>query len=97
MSFRPFPPGEGPECPECGGELVFGSGATRKTLAMGSNGYDEDGVYHNHDPNWTKSTYTCENGHRVRRSTQSACPAPNCDYGGEEKLTVIDTEDADER
>lgn len=89
--FSPFPPGEGPECPECGAALVERGGMASRTLMAGPTpGYDEEGEYHNHDPNWSKSTYKCENGHTVRRSTRSSCPAPNCDYGGEEKLVVLD-------
>ncbi len=93
MNFRPFPPGEGPTCPKCGAELISGQGATRTTLAMGSRGYDDEGKRHNHDPNWSTGTYECENDHTVKRRTRKSCPAEDCDYGGEEELSVVDAED----
>ena len=90
-SLRPFPP-DGPDCPECGGDLVEQSGGGMRTLAATQSGYGDDGEYHSHDPNWNKSTYICENGHRVRRETQSSCPAKGCDYGGEVRMSVLNDE-----
>lgn len=89
FNLNPFPPDSGPKCPECGENLVNQVGGGARTLAAVSTGYDDSGEYHRHDPNRSTSTYECENGHRVQRSTQSSCPAPSCDYGGEEELTVI--------
>jgi hypothetical protein len=88
--LSPFPPGKEPECPTCNAPLVKKVGASRRTLMAGSGpGYDESGEYHNHNPNWNISTYECENGHKVRRSTRSSCPAPDCDYGDEVRMEVI--------
>lgn len=54
----------------------------------GNSGYDDDGNYHSHDPNWNRSTYECENGHTVFRQTRSSCMS--CDFGGEVEMSVIE-------
>lgn len=43
--------------------------------------YDEEGVYHDHDPNWRSRNYTCSKGHDWVDSYQAKCPAEGCDYG----------------
>jgi len=89
--FSPFPPGEGPTCPKCDADLVNGTCVSMRTQMAGPTpGYDENGVYHSHDPNWSTSTYECENGHTVKRKTRKSCPGEGCDFGGEEKLIVVE-------
>jgi RNA polymerase subunit RPABC4/transcription elongation factor Spt4 len=92
MPLNPFPPGDEPTCPECGSPLVTEAGVGgRRTLVAGESGYSENGVYHNHDPNWNINTYKCKKGHTIRRKTRRSCPAKECDFGGEEKLIVTDS------
>ena len=88
--LRPFPPGRGPSCPECDGDLVEQVGMASRTMMAGSSGYGDDGQRHNHDPNWSTSKYKCENGHTVGRRTRPSCPAKGCHFGGEEELSVIE-------
>lgn len=69
-------------CPECLKEgkksRVFDKGASR-TL-MGSYPYcDEEGVYHDHDPNTYTYSYQCSLGHHFYESKKSQCPS--CDFG----------------
>lgn len=40
--------------------------------------YDEDGVYHSHDPNKHVSMYHCSRGHMWEKVTYAACGS--CDY-----------------
>lgn len=80
------------KCPECvrlglkstlhGGDSVF------TTCGGWSSYYDEDGRYHNHDPNWSSTTMRCSNGHLVSLKTRNKCRA--CDYGGEKEIKVIE-------
>jgi hypothetical protein len=37
--------------------------------------YDEDGNYHAHDPNETKSLYRCSRGHQFTKVTTPPCPS----------------------
>lgn len=43
--------------------------------------WDEDGVYHSHDPEITTTHYLCSNGHEFSKTRQNPCGAPGCDYG----------------
>lgn len=69
-------------CPECIAEgersrLTSGGGMT--TLLGYRPYYDEDGVYHDHDPNTTTTGYSCSRGHKFTIRTKRSCP--NCTYG----------------
>lgn len=60
------------------------------TTCMGwSAFYDEDGVYHRHDPNAHSETWQCSNGHRWNRTYYDLCSAPQCGWneGRAEKIT----------
>lgn len=46
--------------------------------------YDEDGMYHSHDPNWTTTGYRCSEGHYWQGIGQTACP--NCIFGREQEI-----------
>lgn len=65
-------------CETCQGEgrtsRVF-PGIGFRTAVMGESYYDEQGVFHDHDPNESVSSYSCSNGHhwRVRRYSKCAC------------------------
>lgn len=63
-------------CPECieGGvkSRVFTNGSST-TLMGHSPYYDEDGRYHNHDPNIRQSSYRCSNGHAWSQEDTHTC------------------------
>ncbi len=51
--------------------------------------YDEEGVYHNHDYNTIRYTYSCSEGHYWTESRNTQCP--NCDFGKDSsKITFFD-------
>ena len=66
------------KCPECVKEgekstVVIGYGSTTD---MGWQPYyDEDGEFHDHDPNWHGYNYRCSRGHEWYVSRQEKCPA----------------------
>ena len=71
-------------CPECkaqGLRSTVHSGGGSITLMGFSPYWDEDGVYHSHDPNQVSVSYHCSGGHSWGESKLRACPAPGCDYG----------------
>jgi len=35
--------------------------------------YDEEGKYHDHDPNSSSTSYSCSNGHTWAESSRSSC------------------------
>lgn len=52
--------------------------------------YDEEGEYHNHDPNTRTAMYSCSEGHTWQRRYKRECPS--CDYGkGTEEIKLIQT------
>ena len=51
------------------------------TLIYAAPYYDEDGEYHNHDPNITSYGWNCSEGHSGNGSRRERCPG--CDWGGE--------------
>jgi hypothetical protein len=79
------------KCPICKEKdlksKVYSKGSS--TTLMGySSYYDEEGVYHNHDPNTHTSYYNCSEGHEWIEKYKSKCSS--CDYGKEEsKITVL--------
>ncbi len=67
------------KCPQCVREgktsrLYNEQGGTMTCIAF-QHYYDEKGLYHTHDPNWTSWFYKCSNGHSVCVSTFSGCKA----------------------
>jgi hypothetical protein len=58
------------------------------TLAYGSTYHDEDGVYHNHDPNIYREAYRCSNGHVFVDKIYKECPAPGCEVTGSREFVV---------
>ena len=43
--------------------------------------YDEEGDYHDHDPNTRSCFYTCSNGHQFWTKSKAPCPNTECDFG----------------
>jgi hypothetical protein len=80
------------KCPRCEAagdkSKVFAPYGSVSTLMGHSSYWDEDGVYHSHDPNWHGSEYSCSLRHRWAVRWMSACPAG--DYGGEKETTYLD-------
>lgn len=51
------------------------------TTCMGTHAYyDEDGVYHFHDPNAHIGNYECSNGHSWSVKTYFKCRVKGCGY-----------------
>lgn len=69
-----------PECVEAGKRSHVHVGATFSTAMFSSPFYDEDGVYHLHDPNGHTTSYSCSEGHKWAESRLRNCPAPGCDW-----------------
>ena len=70
------------ECVEAGLKSRVTGGGGSRTLLGHSPYYDEDGIYHNHDPNTITRSYSCSNGHRWVTKGKGECPADGCDRGG---------------
>lgn len=72
------------KCPECIAEektsRVFPGGSS-VTLLGHQPYYDEEGVYHSHDPNWFSTSYRCSNGHSWGDRHRNPCPTPGCEWG----------------
>lgn len=65
------------KCPTCVEEgtrsIVYDRGSSI-TLLGHRPFYDEDGVYHNHNPNNITTVYGCSNGHRFSTKHKPDCP-----------------------
>jgi hypothetical protein len=64
------------KCPECvqnNQKSRVAVGGSTRTLLGFTPFYDEDGNYHNHDPNTTSTQYSCSNGHTWVEKTQHKC------------------------
>lgn len=72
-----------PECQEAGDRSkVIHHGGT-STLMGWQPYYDEDGYYHSHDPNRTKWSYSCTNGHKWSEKGEQSCPNHRCSWPDE--------------
>jgi len=72
------------QCVEEGTKSRVTDRGSSKTLLGGSPSYyDEEGVYHHHDPNKITTAYTCSNGHTFVIRRLGSCPNEDCDYGKE--------------
>jgi hypothetical protein len=65
-------------CPECsveGRKSKVYPGLSTVTLMASAPYYDEDGEYHDHDPNITTTRFACSNGHDWQEKKGPAeCP-----------------------
>lgn len=69
------------KCLECvleGERSTVTPGSTETTLLSHNTYYDEDGVYHDHDPNRHTTPYRCSRGHNWLKTGYKTCP--NCGY-----------------
>jgi len=71
-----------PVCVECKklGEKssIYANGSSSTLMSGGPPYWDEDGIYHSHDPNTITSAYSCSKGHAFTIKSRSSCPAPGC-------------------
>jgi hypothetical protein len=56
-------------------------GASNKQAGI-SEFWDEEGVYHCHNPNKYFQDALCSNGHSIMITTINPCPAPECSIKG---------------
>jgi hypothetical protein len=68
------------ECKKQGLKSNIFPGGASTTLMSRSPFYDENGVYHSHDPNVTTQSFRCSNEHNWTEKFHSACPAKNCEW-----------------
>lgn len=64
------------KCQECEAENKKSSvypGMSMSTSMGYHQYYDEDGRYHDHDPNFTTTGYRCSNGHEWKEHYRSKC------------------------
>ena len=71
------------KCPRCQDlkmkSTIFHMGSS-STLMASYPYWDEEGEHHNHDMNWTTSSYRCSRGHEWSEKYQNPCPNPDCDW-----------------
>lgn len=70
-----------PKCEELGQKSQVSSTYSSSTLISSAPYRDEEGRFHNHDPNWHTSEYRCSAGHEFHTKKKAKCPS--CDVGGE--------------
>lgn len=68
-----------PECVEAGLRSTVRDQGGMVTLVGYHPYYDEDGLYHSHDPNTRTTIFVCSNKHSWIVKSKSPCP--NCRYG----------------
>lgn len=61
-------------CVEFGLKSTIRIGPSSTTLMGSSPFYDEDGHYHDHDPNTTRTEYVCSQGHTTVKESKIKCP-----------------------
>lgn len=70
------------KCKQCeveGEKSVVHVGPAFTTLMAGQEFYDEEGRWHNHDPNITTQSYRCSQGHSWSEDRRSKCRACSSD------------------
>lgn len=67
------------KCKAAGKRSIVKIGGGVSTAMCGHSYYDEDGHYHNHDPNHTTWSLRCSNGHVGRQTVGRGCPHEPCD------------------
>lgn len=70
-----------PECVETGERSRVYSGGSTSTAMGWQPYYDEDGIYHAHNPNRLTASFTCSNGHEFSHDMLQSCPARGCPHG----------------
>jgi hypothetical protein len=62
-----------PQCREAGKKSRVYVGGNYTTCMYSPPFYDEEGRYHNHDPNSTTTDYTCSNGQSWQSVGKTGC------------------------
>lgn len=70
-----------PECEKLGIKSTVRHNGGLTTLVSYFPYYDEDGEYHDHDPNRNTFFFECSEGHEFTTYSTHPCPNPKCDYG----------------
>lgn len=68
------------ECQKEGEKSQVYEGGMVSTCMGDSRFYDEEGVFHWHDPNGRTTSYRCSRGHSWSKTHYPQCPAPGCDW-----------------
>jgi hypothetical protein len=81
------------KCPVCTEQQLKSNvypGMSSTTLMWCAPYYDEDGIYHHHDMNRTRSEYSCTQGHAWSVTSHPICPADNCTFndGNTDQVTI---------
>lgn len=81
------------KCVEAGLRSFVYPGITFVTSMISQSFYDEDGIYHHHDPNWHSSSWSCSQGHRWEVRSLHPCSAcglhKKCSHKGESVVKWI--------
>ncbi len=72
-----------PKCKDSGDRSEVYPGLQTSTLMGGTTWYDEDGEYHNHNPNRSAQAFRCSKGHDWYEYSYSNCPS--CSYTSKPK------------
>lgn len=59
---------------------IFIKGSLNRSLIYHEAYYDEDGVYHDHDPNGYQQGFECSNGHVWVTENPIPCPSELCGF-----------------
>jgi hypothetical protein len=79
-----------PVCKEQNIKSTVNCGQSMSTLMGYLPYYDENGKYHDHDPNTITTYYSCSQGHHFSISGNGTCPS--CDYGKDTKTIEVHDE-----
>jgi len=79
------------KCPECvkthQTSRCFRNNHIVASMPDGSEYWDEEGIFHRHDPHWTIKSFHCDRGHCWTVRWRRPCPA--CKFGHIEPETRI--------
>lgn len=74
-----------PKCAEANERSRVYVGGTFSTAMMFNAFYDEDGVYHSHDPNVRTTQYSCSRGHHWSVESAPECSVEGCAWPAEQE------------
>lgn len=81
-------------CPECErtgqrSKLYTPTCYISTAMAGAQTCYDEDGNRHHHEVNSSGGRGQCSSGHTLDFTASTKCPAPDCDYGTPQTITLV--------
>ena len=78
-----------PQCKEEGLKSTITATSMYATTAMAYHTYyDEEGRYHQHNPNRSTARLSCSKGHELVHVFQPGCGVEGCEFTGFERLEV---------